>query len=194
MDVWLQYAVLCGCVYSPLPLSQCMFSPFLLKAPVVFISYVIGISPLIIVKHRPINYQQIQPWERGRFPKHDDVIEWKQVNSPHKSRVTRSIDVFSDLRLNKRLNKQWWGWWFETPSRLFWCHVKRIILFSRQTLLSFALLLTYKCDDISSSRCICQHIWLIHIVIIIRQSVDVSQYGTAATNAYIRRKWKYWNR
>ena len=31
--------------------------------------------------------------------------------------VTRGVDVFFDLRLNKRLSKQWWDWWFETPSR-----------------------------------------------------------------------------
>ena len=31
--------------------------------------------------------------------------------------VTRSFDVFFDLPLNKRLSKQSWGWWFETPSR-----------------------------------------------------------------------------
>ena len=36
--------------------------------------------------------------------------------------VTRSFDVFFDLRLNKRLIKQWWGWWFETPSRPLWRH------------------------------------------------------------------------
>ena len=36
--------------------------------------------------------------------------------------VTRSYDVFFDLRLNKRLSKQWWGWWFETPSRPLWRH------------------------------------------------------------------------
>ena len=24
--------------------------------------------------------------------------------------------------LNKRLNKHWWGWWFETPSRPLWRH------------------------------------------------------------------------
>ena len=29
--------------------------------------------------------------------------------------VTRSIDVFFDLCLNKRLSKQSGGWWFETP-------------------------------------------------------------------------------
>ena len=32
------------------------------------------------------------------------------------------FDVFFDLRLNKRLSKQWWGWWFETPSRPLWRH------------------------------------------------------------------------
>ena len=34
--------------------------------------------------------------------------------------VTRSFDVFFDLRLNKRLNKQSWGWWFETSSHPLW--------------------------------------------------------------------------
>ena len=36
--------------------------------------------------------------------------------------VTRSFDVFFDLRLNKRLSKQSWGWWFETLSCPFWRH------------------------------------------------------------------------
>ena len=39
---------------------------------------------------------------------------------PVQSPVTWSFDVFFDLRLNKRLNKQLWGWWFETPSRSLW--------------------------------------------------------------------------
>ena len=30
--------------------------------------------------------------------------------------------VFFDLRLNKWLSKQWWSWWFETPSRPLWSH------------------------------------------------------------------------
>ena len=33
---------------------------------------------------------------------------------------TRSLDVFFDLHMNKRLCKQSWGWWFETPSRSLW--------------------------------------------------------------------------
>ena len=34
--------------------------------------------------------------------------------------VTRGFDVFFDLRLSKRLSKQSWVWWFETPSRPLW--------------------------------------------------------------------------
>ena len=36
--------------------------------------------------------------------------------------VTQSFDIFFDLCLNKRLSKQSWGWWSETPSRLLWRH------------------------------------------------------------------------
>ena len=35
---------------------------------------------------------------------------------PSQRPVTRSFDVFFDLRPNKGLIKQWWGWWFQTPS------------------------------------------------------------------------------
>ena len=41
---------------------------------------------------------------------------------PAQRPVTWSFDVFFDLRLNKRLSKQSWGWWFETPSRSLWRH------------------------------------------------------------------------
>ena len=33
---------------------------------------------------------------------------------PAQRPVTQSFDVFFDLRLNKWLSKQSWGWWFET--------------------------------------------------------------------------------
>ena len=44
-------------------------------------------------------------------------------NSPAQRPVMRSFDVFFDLHLNKLLSKQWWGWWFETPSCPLWCHL-----------------------------------------------------------------------
>ena len=65
---------------------------------------------------------------------HDDVIKWKyfpcywpfvrgiyrsSVNSLQKP-VTQSFSVFFDLLLNKRLSKQTWDCWFETPWHSFW--------------------------------------------------------------------------
>ena len=41
---------------------------------------------------------------------------------PAQRPVTRSFDVFFDLRLNTRLSKQRWGWWFETSSLPLWLH------------------------------------------------------------------------
>ena len=41
---------------------------------------------------------------------------------PAQRSVTQSFDVFFDLRPNKQLSKQLWGWWFETPSRRLWRH------------------------------------------------------------------------
>ena len=44
---------------------------------------------------------------------------------PTQRPVTRSLGVFFDLHLNKRLSKQPRGWWFETPSWSLWrqCNV-----------------------------------------------------------------------
>ena len=39
---------------------------------------------------------------------------------PAQRPVTLSFDVFSDLRLNKRLSKQWWGWCLNTQSGPLW--------------------------------------------------------------------------
>ena len=33
---------------------------------------------------------------------------------PTQRPVTGSFDIYFDLRLNKRLSKQSWGWWYET--------------------------------------------------------------------------------
>ena len=41
---------------------------------------------------------------------------------PAQRPVTRSFDVCFDLRLNKRLSKESWSWWFETLSCPSWRH------------------------------------------------------------------------
>ena len=47
---------------------------------------------------------------------------------PSQRPVTPSLNVFFDLRLNKRLSKESRGWWFETPSRSLWRHCNEIEL------------------------------------------------------------------
>ena len=48
---------------------------------------------------------------------------------PTQRSVTRSFDVFFDLRLNKRLCQRWKRRWFETPSHPLWRHCNDIIRF-----------------------------------------------------------------
>ena len=58
------------------------------------------------------------------------------VEFPAQRPVTRSFDVFFDLRLNKRLSKQPWSWWFETPAWSLWRHRNDSVIistFSRAT-------------------------------------------------------------
>ena len=67
---------------------------------------------------------------------HDDVIKWShfprywplcgEFTGDRWRPVTRSFDVLFDLRLNERLNKQSWGWWFETLLRPLWRHSNEI--------------------------------------------------------------------
>ena len=45
--------------------------------------------------------------------------------------VTRSFDIFFDIRLNKRMSKQSWGWWFETPSGSLWRHCNELNYYGR---------------------------------------------------------------
>ena len=41
---------------------------------------------------------------------------------PHTKASDAELWCFFDLRPNKRLSKQWWGWWFETLSSPLWRH------------------------------------------------------------------------
>ena len=68
------------------------------------------------------------PWWRHQMETFSALLAICAGNSPVPGEfptqrpVTRSFDVFFDLRPKKRLSKQWWGWWFETPSCPLWCH------------------------------------------------------------------------
>ena len=58
------------------------------------------------------------------------------------------VDVFFDLRLNKLLSKQSWGWGFETPSRPLWRHcnvcTERSCSTNRHNNISFSVAKNFK--------------------------------------------------
>ena len=68
------------------------------------------------------------PWWRHQMDTFSALLAICAGNSlvtgefPAQRPLKRSFDVFFDLRLNGRLSKQSWGWWFETPLRPLWCH------------------------------------------------------------------------
>ena len=80
----------------------------------------VSMSQRIMKMHRGI--RQVKPWWRHQMETFSALLAICAGNSPVPGEVTRSFDVFFDLRLNKRLSKQWWGWWFETLSCPLWRH------------------------------------------------------------------------
>ena len=64
---------------------------------------------------------------------------------PAQRPVTLSFDVFFDLRLNKRLRKHLWGWWFETSSRPLWRHCDANGFDIISCVLNLLTFLTWKC-------------------------------------------------
>ena len=48
---------------------------------------------------------------------------------PAQRPVTRSFDVFFDLRLTRRSSKQSWGWRIETLPRPLWRHSSVVIIY-----------------------------------------------------------------
>ena len=71
-------------------------------------------------------------WWRHRIETFSALLAiWAENSSvtgefPTQRLVTRSIDVFFDLRLNEGLSKQSCGWWFETSSRPLWRHCNMV--------------------------------------------------------------------
>ena len=74
------------------------------------------------------------PWWRHQMETFSALLTICAGNSPVPGEfptqrpVTRSFDVFFDLRLNKRLSKQSRGWWFEALSRPLLRHCNVILV------------------------------------------------------------------
>ena len=63
---------------------------------------------------------QMEAFFRVASPVCEEFTDHRWI--PHTKASARSFDILFDLSLIKRLSKQSWGWWFETPSRSLWRH------------------------------------------------------------------------
>ena len=74
------------------------------------------------------NILLLHPWWRHQMETFSALLALCEENSPvtgefpSQSPVTRSFDVFFELRLNRRSSKQSRRLWLETPSRSLWRH------------------------------------------------------------------------
>ena len=112
-------------------------------------------SPRVIHWSVVVSREQLSnSWWRHQMKKNSALLALCEGNPPvtgwfpSQMPVTRSFDVFCDLRLNNRLSQQSRRRWFGTPSRSFWRHCDVAILVT----LSLAIHLV----DIRSRICMCK--------------------------------------
>ena len=132
-----------GMTHLPLGLGHCMrYIPFYVLTFIVLLSFTRAVPRQMVQKTPWLIYLSLN-WanymhvlRKSPIIPHDDVIKWKHfprnwpfVRGIHRSRwiphtkaSDAELDVFFDLRLNKPLSNQSWGWWFETLSRSLWRH------------------------------------------------------------------------
>ena len=107
-----------------LSISQATVTP---RVPIPYI-YSRGTSSSRCLQMLTVLGHQLASWWRHQMETFSALLAICAGNSPVRGEfstqrpVTRSFGVFFDIRLDKRLSKQSWGWWFETLSRPFWRH------------------------------------------------------------------------
>ena len=88
---------------------------------------------------------------------------------PSQRPVTRSFDVLFDQRLNKQSSKQWWGWWFQTPSHPLWRHCNEYGFYSKVVLSAIRQPLLSHVNEI---ECLISSLWFALIKAIFQQRLE----------------------
>ena len=102
------------------------FSLAVLLVSTVFLrEFVILVAAIVHERHQMETFSALLAICAGNSPVTGEL--------PAKRPVTRSFDVFLDLRPNKRLSKESRGWWFETPVCSLWRHCNGLLIGCHQT-------------------------------------------------------------
>ena len=108
------FVVILGCSRRRHEVKDCFASAGSIHLPEIW----------IIKTSRDFGAHMLEPWWRHQMEVFSALLALCAGNSPVPTQrpVTRSFDVFVELRLNQQLSKQWRRRWFETPSRSLWRH------------------------------------------------------------------------
>ena len=98
------------------------------------------------------------------------------MNSPPKGQWRGAL-MFS---LNKRLSKQWWGWWFETPSLPLWYHCNGKFL-----LTSCCLFIRSHYTDVLMSTTVSQITSLTVVYSTVYSDADGRKHQSSASLAFV---------
>ena len=133
-DEFLAYQLNQGWLIDRVYIWKCMSgSLYVFKMSDIFVEALCGKKDcsykLQVLYMRNLNLDiSVPAWWRHQMETFSALLALCAENSPVsgdfplKRPVTWSFDVFFDLRLNKRLSKQSWGWWFEMPPCSLWRH------------------------------------------------------------------------
>ena len=136
--------------------------------------------------YRTVTFRHVWAWWRHQMETFSALLAICAGNSPVPGEfptqrpVTRSFDVFFDLRLNKWFSKQSWGWWFETLSCPLWRHCNGAVRHSK----------LWKCrrDLVRSDTWLRPYTQLIHLDTIYISTPPKSMTGVFLFNRYCTKK------
>ena len=128
---YMEHCFIFNILLTKMPPSGSLFTFLSVLVPIdstnIYVNELHSLPPLYL--HQPgDNCFTLFTWWRHQMETFSALLALCAGNSPvtgefpSQRPVTWCFDVFFDLRLNKRLSKQTWGWWFETPSNSLWRH------------------------------------------------------------------------
>ena len=142
----------------------------------------------------------ISTWWRHQMETFSALLAFCMGNSPVTGEfpaqrpVTRSFDVFFNPRFNKRLRKQWWGWWFFTPLRPLLRHSNEHDLISHH--LTPLFFLQFTCSIPNTLICSFYERWLRPADNILCICTNINQFTIRAIYFYFPHHkvcgWLYW--
>ena len=162
----------------------------------------LGLKLNYVSKRGPVLFHDSETSQVVEIRRHDDVIKWKHfprywpfargihrslVNSSYKGQWRGAL-MFSLIWvwMNSCVNRQPWGWWFETPSHPFWRHSNGEGMFEYFQSVKPWLSMTYHYDDVIMDKMASQITSLTIVYSAVYSGADQRKHQSSASLAFVR--------